>query len=144
MFVSLVGYPAKPFETESERTRPERIFLSFRAYILFVIILIDFFGFYFGLQCNRQRQGEFPFTEISVLRKRMEIRIHGSDLLRRVLGEKLRGITLTLTRLVFPFYCSIAIHPNKLVVATGQVCGTDRRDAMVRLQREKVPDQTTT
>lgn len=29
-------------------------------------------------------------------------------------------------------YFSIAIHPNKLVVATGQVCGTDRRDAMVR------------
>lgn len=28
---------------------------------------------------------------------------------------------------------SIAIHPNKLVVATGQVCGTDRRDAMVNM-----------
>ncbi|XP_071640351.1 echinoderm microtubule-associated protein-like 2 isoform X7 [Temnothorax longispinosus] len=28
----------------------------------------------------------------------------------------------------------IAIHPNKLVVATGQVCGTDRRDAMPHIR----------
>lgn len=26
---------------------------------------------------------------------------------------------------------SIAIHPNKMIVATGQVLGTDRREAMV-------------
>lgn len=29
--------------------------------------------------------------------------------------------------------CSMAIHPNKMVVATGQVAGTDRRDAMVSI-----------
>ncbi|KAK9298266.1 hypothetical protein QLX08_008346 [Tetragonisca angustula] len=28
----------------------------------------------------------------------------------------------------------IAIHPNKLIVATGQVCGTDRRDAMPHIR----------
>ncbi|XP_061940142.1 echinoderm microtubule-associated protein-like 2 isoform X8 [Apis cerana] len=28
----------------------------------------------------------------------------------------------------------IAIHPNKMVVATGQVCGTDRRDAMPHIR----------
>ncbi|XP_072742626.1 echinoderm microtubule-associated protein-like 2 isoform X4 [Anoplolepis gracilipes] len=28
----------------------------------------------------------------------------------------------------------LAIHPNKLVVATGQVCGTDRRDAMPHIR----------
>ncbi|XP_076397532.1 echinoderm microtubule-associated protein-like 2 isoform X7 [Megachile rotundata] len=28
----------------------------------------------------------------------------------------------------------IAIHPNKLVVATGQVCGTDRREAMPHIR----------
>ncbi|XP_076297252.1 echinoderm microtubule-associated protein-like 2 isoform X7 [Lasioglossum baleicum] len=28
----------------------------------------------------------------------------------------------------------IAIHPNKLIVATGQVCGTDRRDAMPHIK----------
>ncbi|KAL6442833.1 hypothetical protein ACFW04_002710 [Cataglyphis niger] len=28
----------------------------------------------------------------------------------------------------------LAIHPNKLIVATGQVCGTDRRDAMPHIR----------
>ena len=54
------------------------------------------------------------------------------------------SLSLSLSALFFSFrlvawlfiliekYFSIAIHPNKLVVATGQVCGTDRRDAMVR------------
>lgn len=32
---------------------------------------------------------------------------------------------------------SIAIHPNKMVVATGQVAGIDRRDAMVCFDTKK-------